>query len=77
MEVFTIDGRKVMQARKNEALLAYLGPEEKALTQEGIKQYSAFRFRKKTLSHVFYLNLMRRKRMLELISGSIGGILLN
>ncbi len=78
MEIFTIDGTKVMLARKNRAMLAYLGPDERLLTRDKIRHYSAFRLRRKTMVNKIYLNMIRRKRMLELMSsGVLGGIILN
>ncbi len=64
MEVFIIDGRKAMQARESIESLDYV--ESEGMPFES-KQSSAFRFRRKTFSHVVLLNIMRRKRLLELI----------
>jgi hypothetical protein len=76
MEIFSIDGEKVMQTRKNQALLVYLGPNETVVTKGKLKDYSAFKFRRKTVLNKVFLNIMKRRRMIELMSG-VGGLMLN
>lgn len=59
-------------------MLAYLGPDERLLTKDTIRYYSAFRLRRKTVANKIFLNVIRRKRMLELMSsGVLGGIIIN
>lgn len=78
MEIFTIDGIKVILARKNRAMLVYLGPEERLLTSDKIRYYSAFRLRRRTVANRIFLNVIRRKRMLELMSsGMLTGMIIN
>ena len=69
MELFTIDGRFALYLQNNKSPFTFTEMEEKSLTQKAGSAFrSALRFRKKTLTTVVYLNIMKRKRMLELIS---------
>ena len=68
MEVFIIDGRRAMDSRSNQEFLE--GSENKEDKPKKIKSKSVFRFRKKTFTTYVFLKLMKKKRMLKLISST-------
>jgi hypothetical protein len=69
MEIFTIDGIIALHYRKNKLLLTFLEIKGQSIIQEqgGISR-SALRFRKKSITTIVYLNIRKRKRMLELVN---------
>jgi hypothetical protein len=70
MEIYTIDGKVALQSRKNRASLDYTKTKENPIIQKRVVTPSVFRFRKKSITTIVYLNIMKRKRMLELVSQS-------
>jgi hypothetical protein len=67
MEVFINEGSKVMQGRTNRALLVYSKKQDEGFQIEKSRIHSALRFRKKTILNIVVLNLLRRRRIVELM----------
>ena len=68
MEVFSIDGRQTFRSRENDLLLeSSIDLKNEKIKSSKNRALSAFRFRKKSVVTVVYLNILKRKRMLELV----------